>query len=103
MREPRGRRLPGKPPVTPNNDEPARLGITNTYAFFPPQPTPTLLHGVNALGFARPTPIQTKAIPPAMEGRDILASAMTGSGKTAAFVLPILHRSQDGRRARPAP
>ena len=53
---------------------------------------PDLLKGVRELGFTRPTPIQQQAIPPAMEGRDLLACAMTGSGKTAAFVLPILHR-----------
>jgi ATP-dependent RNA helicase RhlE len=53
---------------------------------------PDLLRGVKELGFTRPTPIQNDAIPPAMEGRDLLACAMTGSGKTAAFVLPILHR-----------
>ena len=53
---------------------------------------PDLLRGVAELGFTRPTPIQEQAIPPALEGRDILACAMTGSGKTAAFVLPILHR-----------
>jgi ATP-dependent RNA helicase RhlE len=53
---------------------------------------PDLLRGVKELGFTRPTPIQTDAIPPAIEGRDVLACAMTGSGKTAAFVLPILHR-----------
>src|SRR5262245_22186424 len=53
---------------------------------------PDLLKGVKDLGFARPTPIQQQAIPPAMEGRDILAGAMTGSGKSAAFLLPILHR-----------
>ncbi len=53
---------------------------------------PTLLQGLKDLGFRRPTPIQAEAIPPAMEGRDLLASAMTGSGKTAAFLLPILHR-----------
>src|ERR1043166_7642980 len=53
---------------------------------------PALLKGVKELGFARPTPIQTDAIPPAIEGRDILACAMTGSGKTVAFLLPILHQ-----------
>ena len=53
---------------------------------------PTLLQGLKDLGFSRPTAIQTEAIPPALEGRDLLASAMTGSGKTAAFLLPILHR-----------
>ncbi len=53
---------------------------------------PDLLRGVKELGFTRPTPIQNDAIPPAMQGRDVLACAMTGSGKTAAFLLPILHR-----------
>ena len=53
---------------------------------------PDLLRGVKELGFTRPTPIQNDAIPPALEGKDLLACAMTGSGKTAAFVLPILHR-----------
>jgi ATP-dependent RNA helicase RhlE len=53
---------------------------------------PDLLKGVKELGFQRPTPIQDQAIPPAAAGRDLLASAMTGSGKTAAFLLPILHR-----------
>ena len=53
---------------------------------------PSLLSGVKELGFARPTPIQAEAIPPAIEGKDVLACAMTGSGKTAAFLLPLLHR-----------
>jgi ATP-dependent RNA helicase RhlE len=52
---------------------------------------PTLLRGLKELGFARPTPIQADAVPPALEGRDVLACASTGSGKTAAFLLPILH------------
>ena len=51
-----------------------------------------LLKGLKELGFVRPTPIQADAIPPALEGRDILACASTGSGKTAAFLLPILHK-----------
>ena len=53
---------------------------------------PDLLRGIKELGYARPTPIQAQAIPPATEGRDVLACAMTGSGKTVAFLLPILHR-----------
>ena len=53
---------------------------------------PNLLKGLKELGFVRPTPIQADAIPPAMAGRDVLACAMTGSGKTAAFLLPILHQ-----------
>ena len=53
---------------------------------------PDLLKGIRELGFARPTPIQADAIPPALAGRDVLACAQTGSGKTAAFLLPILHR-----------
>ena len=53
---------------------------------------PDLLKGVRDLGFYRPTPVQEEAIPPALEGRDVMACAMTGSGKTAAFLLPILHR-----------
>ncbi|MEZ0332529.1 MAG: DEAD/DEAH box helicase [Gemmatimonadales bacterium] len=59
---------------------------------------PSLLKGVKELGFARPTPIQADAVPPALAGRDVLAAAMTGSGKTAAFVLPILHRLIDKPR-----
>src|SRR3954462_8307813 len=59
---------------------------------------PDLLRGVREMGFTRATPIQQQAIPPAMEGQDLLACAMTGSGKTAAFLLPILHRLADKPR-----
>jgi ATP-dependent RNA helicase RhlE len=52
----------------------------------------SLLKGIKELGFVRPTPIQSDAIPPALQGRDVLACAVTGSGKTAAFLLPILHQ-----------
>jgi len=53
---------------------------------------PDLLRGIKELGFTRPTPIQIDAMPPALAGKDVLAAAATGSGKTAAFLLPILHR-----------
>ena len=59
---------------------------------------PDLLRGIKELGFARPTPIQAQAIPAAMAGKDLLACAMTGSGKTAAFLLPIVHRLIDKPR-----
>jgi len=65
-----------------------------------------LLSAVEAQGYTQPTPIQQKAIPPVLEGRDLLAAAQTGTGKTAGFVLPLLQRlrtiktkgSPDGRR-----
>ncbi|WP_337288638.1 DEAD/DEAH box helicase [Candidatus Methylomirabilis sp.] len=50
-----------------------------------------LLKAVHSMGFKSPTPIQRVAVPPLLEGRDVMASAVTGSGKTAAFLLPILH------------
>jgi ATP-dependent RNA helicase RhlE len=59
---------------------------------------PSLLKAVKELGFTRPTPIQADAIPPALAGKDVLACAMTGSGKTAAFLLPILHHLLDKPR-----
>jgi ATP-dependent RNA helicase RhlE len=52
---------------------------------------PELLRAVRDLGFTEPTPVQTAAIPPALAGRDVLASASTGSGKSAAFGLPIIN------------
>ena len=53
---------------------------------------PRLLAALTALGYEEPTPIQLAAIPPLLEGRDVLAQAATGTGKTAAFALPLLHR-----------
>ena len=52
----------------------------------------SLLKSIVATGYITPTPIQARAIPAALAGRDLLLSAQTGSGKTAAFVLPILHQ-----------
>lgn len=56
--------------------------------------SPALLEAVNALGFTGPTPIQARAIPEVLKGSDVLALAQTGSGKTAAFCLPLLHKLQ---------
>ena len=52
---------------------------------------PTLMDGLSAMSFKEPTPIQTQTIPLIMEGHDVLGCAQTGTGKTAAFLLPILH------------
>ena len=51
-----------------------------------------ILKGIELMGFTQPTPIQNEAIPHILARRDVIASAQTGTGKTAAFVLPILHR-----------
>jgi len=59
---------------------------------------PKIEAGAAAAGFVTPTPIQIKAIPPVMNGRDIIGLAQTGTGKTAAFALPILHRLMQGKR-----
>jgi ATP-dependent RNA helicase RhlE len=60
---------------------------------------PALLRGVRAAGYHTPTPVQSKAIPLVLEGVDLVAAAQTGSGKTAAFVLPIMARLMDGPHA----
>ncbi len=57
---------------------------------------PDLLKGIHDLGFIRPTPIQAQAIPVILAGRDVIGCAQTGTGKTAAFVLPILHKLLQG-------
>ena len=59
---------------------------------------PSIMAGVRALGYTTPTPIQLQAIPPIMQGRDVIGLAQTGTGKTAAYVLPILERLRSGPR-----
>src|SRR5436853_4228667 len=55
-----------------------------------------LISALTALGYEEPTPIQREAIPPLLEGRDLLGQAATGTGKTAAFALPLLQRLPRG-------
>ena len=59
---------------------------------------PDVAAGAKAAGYVTPTPIQAQAIPPVMEGRDVMGLAQTGTGKTAAFALPILHRLMEGKQ-----
>jgi ATP-dependent RNA helicase RhlE len=66
-----------------------------TFAFHPQINT-----GITAAGYSTPTPIQLKAIPPILDGRDVLGLAQTGTGKTAAFVLPILQQLMRGPRGK---
>ena len=60
---------------------------------------PAIVQAVREQGYENPTPIQAEAIPAVLAGRDLLAGAQTGTGKTAAFTLPLLHRLQAGERA----
>jgi ATP-dependent RNA helicase DeaD len=59
---------------------------------------PELLRALSSLGYEEPTPIQCAAIPPLLAGRDLLGQAATGTGKTAAFALPVLQRLAEGDR-----
>ena len=58
---------------------------------------PSLLKGIHDLGFLRPTPIQAQSIPHILAGKDVIGCAQTGTGKTAAFVLPILNKLLQGK------
>ena len=79
------------PPVSIDEDGFDTLGLR-----------PELLKAISDLGYEEPTPIQREAIPPLLAGRDLLGQAATGTGKTAAFALPILQRlDADGARSSP--
>jgi len=60
---------------------------------------PDLMEGISAMGFESPTPIQEQAIPAILEGKDIIGSAQTGTGKTAAFLLPVIQNIMASREA----
>ena len=78
-------RRPQPPP-----EEPAHEGLFEELPLHP-----SLHAGVREMGYREPTPIQRQAIPEAVRGRDLVATAQTGTGKTAAFLLPILERTLD--------
>ncbi|MBB4762593.1 DEAD/DEAH box helicase [Amorphoplanes digitatis] len=63
---------------------------------------PELLKALTSLGYEEPTPIQREAIPPLLAGNDLLGQAATGTGKTAAFALPLLHRLEPDAKGGPA-
>jgi|SRR5579859_1689441 len=79
------------------NERPARgAGVTPPLVRFEELPLhATLRQGVREMGYDSATPIQSRAIPEAVLGRDVVATAQTGTGKTAAFLLPILERTLD--------
>ena len=72
--------------------EPHLVDRKATFAAFAHLLDPRLLRALADMGFARPTLVQAKAIPLALESRDILARARTGSGKTAAYCLPVVQK-----------
>src|SRR5215207_2223783 len=90
--------IPAPPPLTCTPASAAMTPRTTT----PPEPDqtpgfaalgldPRLVDALTALGYEEPTPVQREAIPPLLAGRDVLGQAATGTGKTAAFALPLLH------------
>jgi ATP-dependent RNA helicase RhlE len=76
-----------------NSNKEHNLLNFNTFSFHP-----AVAEGAKQAGYTTPTPIQAKGIPEVMKGRDVVGLAQTGTGKTAAFVLPILNRLIDGPR-----
>ncbi|WP_442796027.1 DEAD/DEAH box helicase [Pelobium manganitolerans] len=57
--------------------------------------TPSLQEGLDSMGFSKPTPIQAEAIPHILAGKDLIACAQTGTGKTASYLLPLLHKIEE--------
>src|SRR6185369_17681964 len=89
------------PPVLSGRADCAHFERSNLTQFTDLGLAKPLLRALADEGYTTPTPIQAQAIPGVMEGRDLLGIAQTGTGKTAAFALPILHRLAENRK--PAP
>ena len=85
--------------TAPVSDKPANPASQAPTSFDQLGLTPDLLRTVAAQGYTEPTPVQAQSIPIVLAGRDLLAGAQTGTGKTAAFVLPILQLLDAGRPA----
>jgi ATP-dependent RNA helicase DeaD len=90
--------VPKHPPATPPDDAPPAPAKGSTFATL--GLADPLLAAVGALGYEEPTPVQRETIPLLLSGRDLLAQAATGTGKTAAFALPLLQRLLDRDRTR---
>src|SRR5712671_107114 len=94
---------PGNPPDSPQVPETTRmtgLGEGSASGFASLGLSGRLVAAVAALGYEEPTPIQREAIPVLLAGRDVLGQAATGTGKTAAFALPLLQRIAEAPAAR---
>ena len=78
----------------------AEVGVRTTMKFEELGLRPELLRAVDGAGYVTPTPIQARVVPAALDGKDLIACAQTGTGKTAAFLLPILQRLAAGRASR---
>ncbi|WP_370588807.1 DEAD/DEAH box helicase [Pseudonocardia sp. C8] len=86
--------------TTPEGDELPELPENTGPTFADLGLAPQLLAALDELGYETPSPIQAAAVGPLIAGRDLLGQAATGTGKTAAFALPMLQRLADGRAAR---
>jgi ATP-dependent RNA helicase RhlE len=108
-RRPRRSPRPGKPRHDARQDAPATAPVVRAQAEYDPRPVPfdtlglgaSLLEGIRIRGFSMTTPIQSAVIPFVMNGDDLIGCADTGTGKTAAFLLPILNRMLRAREAAP--
>src|SRR5437588_8431540 len=90
------------PTMTPRTTRPEESGPNPGFAALGLDPR--LVDTLAALGYEEPTPIQREAIPPLLQGRDLVGQAATGTGKTAAFALPLLQRlaAAGAGRAKPS-
>ena len=75
--------------MTPRNETPESTELNSGFASLGLDPR--IVDALAALGYEEPTPVQREAIPPLLAGKDVLGQAATGTGKTAAFALPLLH------------